>query len=59
MRENKLKLITKILEVTEAAMRPLPKFSYVILTMCRKFTDKNDRSNPGSPERTEEKENIS
>lgn len=38
--ESKLKQIVSVLEITETAMRPVPKTSYLI-PMCRKFRDKN------------------
>lgn len=40
LQENKLKQIVSVLEITETAMRPVPKTSYLI-PMCRKFRDKN------------------
>ena len=40
LQEYKLKQIVSVLEITETAMRPVPKTSYLI-PMCRKFRDKN------------------
>lgn len=51
LQENKLKQIVSILKIIVTVVRPFPKSS-ILISMCRKFRDKNDKSNLGQPEGT-------